>query len=237
MAVDYVIDQPCKVKDALSLDCMVSLIKQRNRALAVLEMVKRDGRSGEQALNATFQVQVATSQGVQVREQKVSDPLISTKRLDELQANCNGCLASGGRAFGCYRSISYPFSRRAEEWLRGVARKAVEGKGPGMLPLQFIVERMAEGGPFSKMRADPRGTFFEARKPLDIVVEEGLFNRKTVNTDQVFNILMGMGRMKGPHMRMLLFFSGGLGVLDGEPAAGFFERALKMTDADGRVSW
>jgi hypothetical protein len=239
MAMDYLIDQPCKVKDVLSLDGLISLIKQRNRGLTILEMMKRDGKSDEQALNATFKVQVVTPQGVQVKEQRVADLLNSTKKLDELRVYCNGCPANGGRAFGCYRSINYPISRKAEEWLAGVSGKAANSKGPGMLQLQFIVEQKMDGGPFSKMRADPRGTFFESKKPLEIPVTigSGLFNKKTVNTDQVFNLLMGMGRMKGSHMKMLLLSSGGLSIVSEEPKAGSFQQMFKATDGNGKTSW
>lgn len=239
MALDYVIDQPCKVKESLSLDGLVSLIKQRNRGMTILNMMKRDGKSDEQALNATFQVQVVTPQGVQVREQRVADLLNSTKKLDELQVYCNGCPANGGRAFGCYRSINYPISRKAEEWLAGVSRKAAESNGPGMLPLQFIVEQRMDGGSFSKMRADPRGMFFESKKPIDIhvTIGSGLFNKKTVNVDQILNMLIGMGRMRSPHMRMLLFFSGGLSIMSEEPKAGTYQQAFKATDKDGKTSW
>jgi len=46
-----------------------------------------------------------------------------------------------------------------------------------------------------------------------------------------------LDRMKCPHMQMLLWFSGGLKVLDSEPMSGSFEQMFKATDKDGNVLW
>jgi hypothetical protein len=239
MAVDYIIDQSCKVKEALSLNGLVSLIKQRERATVIIEMAKKNGKSDEEALNMTFKVQVRTPGGVQETDVKVSELLAGTKKLDELQPLCKDCTAGFGRPFGCYRSLHYPISRKAEEWLADVARKAAESRGPAMLPLQFIVEKNVDGGNITRMRADPGSVFFELKRPLDIpvVVGTGLFNRKTVNTDQVFNQVIGLSRMRGAHMKMLLLMSGALAITDGEPAPETYNGAFQASGNDGVKRW
>lgn len=238
MAVDYIIDQPCKVKETLSVDGMVALIKQRYRAVAAIETIKRDVKSDEQAMRATFQIMLAAPGGVRAADVKVSELLAGTEKLDRLQAYCKGCPASGGKPFGCYRTLSYPISRKAEEWLAATARKAA-ADGPAVLPLAFIVEKKVDGGNISRMRADRDGAFFELKRPLDVlaVTGTGPSVRKTVNTDQVFNMLLGQRRMREARMKMLLLMTGGLARMNEEPVPGTYQVAFRASGEDGALSW
>jgi len=238
LGVDYIVDQPCKVKETLSTEGMVSLIKQRYRAVAAIEGIKKDTKSDEQAMSATFQIMLAAPGGVQAADVRISELLAGTERLDRLQAYCKGCPASGGKPFGCYRTLSYPISRKAEEWLAATARKSAMDR-PGRLPLQFIVENNLDGGNISKMRADPEGAFFGLKRPLDIpiVTGTGPLDRKTVNTDQVFNMALGQRRMSEARIKMVLLISGGLAIMKQEPARGTYQVAFRETGNDGTSSW
>lgn len=246
MAIDYIIDQQCKVKETLSLNGMLSMIKQRNRALLSIELMKKDGKTEEEARNSIFKVQTLTADGkMETKDCTALDLLNSTKPLDELQNFCKNCIANFGKtsgyyqanAFGCYKVINYPISKKAESWLIDVSKNALEKGAPGSLPLQFIHDQKIAGDIFNRMRKDPNGTFFELQKPLEIVTSKGLFVKKVINTNQIFDILFGMQRMKIPHMIFLLFFSGGLVIQDKEPTPGTNKQAIRVTKEDGQNSW
>jgi hypothetical protein len=238
LGVDYIVNQPCKVKETLSVEGMVALIKQRYRAVAMIEATKEGGKSDEQAINATFQIMLAAPGGVQSADVRVSELFAGTEKLDDLQIYCRYCPASAGKPFGCYRIISYPISRKAEEWLAATAGKAAAGS-LAILPLEYILERNIDGGNISKMRADPDDAFFELKQPLDIPVRTGTgpCDRKMVNTDQVFNLLLGMRRIGEDCMKMLLPMSGGLTVTKEEPAPGTYQVAFPTPYKDGTSSW
>lgn len=238
MAIDYIIDQQCKVKENLSVDGMVSMIKQRNYAFTILDLIKKEGKTDEEARNSTFKTQAMASDGkMEIKEHKVSDLFDNTKPLDNLQKFCKDCPANREEAFGCYQVINYPISKKAEEWLIEISKNALEEGAPNSLTLNFILDQNITGDRFNQMRKDPNGVFFELRKPLKIVVSKGFLSKKVVNADQIFDILFGMGRMENPHMMLLSFFSGGLIVQDKEPKAGTFQQAFQITDNEGQKSW
>jgi len=115
MGVDYLIDHPCKVKEMLSGDRMITMIKQRNRGLTIVNLMATDGMPEADALNSMIKVQSADGTHQEMR--KVSEVLQETDCLSELQVHCKSCPASKGEPFGCYRWISYPLSSKAEAWL------------------------------------------------------------------------------------------------------------------------
>lgn len=239
MGIDYVVDQPCQVKRTLSTDGMVALIRQRYRAVAAIEAVRRDAQPDEQAMGATFPIMLASPGGVRKADVKVSGLLAGTEKLGWLQKYCRGCPASAGKAFGCYRTLDYPVSRRAEEWLAATARNAAAKGGAAGLALDYIVEKDVDGGSVSRMRADPDGGFFELKRPLDIAIVAGTgpCEGKRVNTDQVLNLALGRRRIREARMKMLLLMTGGLTRAEEHPAPGTYQVAFRGSGEDGAVSW
>ncbi|HMK45392.1 MAG TPA: hypothetical protein VK436_02090 [Methanocella sp.] len=234
MGVDYLIDHPCKVKDTLSGDRMIAMIKQRNRGLAIINLMATDGMSEADALNSMIKVQALDGTHQEMR--KVSEVLHDTSCLDQLQVNCKSCPASHGEPFGCYRWISYPLSAKAEDWLAYLSKKSAVKGPPRSKSLIFIQEQELDGGRVTGMRTSGP-EYFEIRKPRKIVVGGTPFNLKYVNTDQVLNLLFGFERVKSAHALMLLHLSGGLTLQDKEPARGSYEFLTKKTDETGEIKW
>ncbi len=237
MAVDYVIDYPCKVKEALPLDELIPRIKRRDHCRYILASRLQDGESEEKALNSTIEFQVRKPDGITTRKEKLSDALESTKVLDDLEKQCKDCPVSQGQDFGCYCVINYPISGQAEKWLAGVAKQAAKNGPPASLMLDFILDKGLDGGSVTKMRA-AGDAYLEMRKPLDIMVEGGIFGKKKViNTDQVLRVLIDVDAMRAPHMRGLLEFSGGLSDTDIKPPCACCQLTATVTDQDGKISW
>ena len=238
MGIDCIIDYDCKVREALTPDGMVSMIKNRNRAVTAVQMLKKEGKTDEEVLNTTFKFHMLTLEGEpEIKDYKVSDLLKSTLPLEDMQNDCEPCPAGGGKPFGCYTTINYPISGKAESWLADTSRKALEKGAPNSMILNYIIDRKVTGGSFDRMRKDPGSIFFELKEPLEIAINRSFFSEKSVNTDQIFNIIFGTGMMKNPHMMMLLYFSGGLLIRKNEPEQGTVRQEVKITDKDGKESW
>ncbi|HMK48054.1 MAG TPA: hypothetical protein VK436_15645 [Methanocella sp.] len=236
MAVDYIIDYPCKVKEALPLNELIPMVKRRDYCRYILSIRLQDGESEEQALNSTIEFQMRRPDGVTTQTEKLSDALNVTKVLDGLEGQCRDCPASRGQDFGCYCVINYPISGKAEEWLIDMAKQALERGPPDSLLLDFILDKGLDGGSIPEMRAAD-STYLELRKPMEVVVPDGPFKGRTVSTDQILAMFIDVGTMGRPHMKGLLQFSGGFSVLYREPACITGLLASRMVDESGTETW
>lgn len=249
MAIDYIIDMDCEVKRQLTKDGMVSMIKQRDRANAIIDLLRREGKSCEEALGHTFRLQLRTPHGIQEKEQKVSDLLESTRHLETLGAHCTRCLLglnglnedrSAGltiEPFCCYRSINYPISRKAEEWLAGTARGALAKGGVSMITLDYIIDNKVTGREINALRQGSQGRFLELEKPLEVVMSKGLLMKKAVNTGQLLFMLFGFPVVEPAQMLMLLHFADALEISDEKPDGNSSRMAMGVKDENGPEKW
>jgi hypothetical protein len=250
MAIDYIIDMDCEVKRQLTRDGLVSMIKQRDRAKAIMDLLEKEGRSKEEVLSHKFKVQFLTPHGVEEKEQTVSDLLESTRHLDTLQSQCNACalrlnkvgdaLSGPGPAigaFGCYGSINYPISRRAEEWLAERAREALARGGANAMTLNYILDNRVTGREMNALRRGPHRRYLELERPLDVVVGKGLLGKKTVNTGQLLFMLFGSPEVQRAQMVMLLYFADALKIGDEKPDGGSCQVAVSMKAGNGTTNY
>lgn len=226
------------MKDALTQEGLISLIKQRDRGMTVLGLLVRGGMKREQALTTTVGIQVATPEGIENRDYRISELLDEARVLDDLQAHCEECMAGRGEAFGCLKCIHYPISGKAEEWLVELSKNALVKGQPHAAALQYVHNSGITGDQFRRMRADATGSFLELKKPLQVTIAKSLLNKKTVYTDQLLYLLLGSGKIQDPRqMAMLLLFAGALTVTGRQPDEGSCEMAVNITGDDGKDSW
>jgi hypothetical protein len=218
MAIDYLVDMDCPVKDELTKEGLVSMIKQRNYANAVMDVLKKEGKPDEEIMKHEFRVQRMTPGGIEEKPQKISDLLECTRHLDTLGAHCKTCYFGGNgighsdgnvEPFGCLNGINYPISRKAEEWLADMARDAVAKGGSRLLVLNYILDNKVSGHEINKLRGR-QGRFLELSKPLKVVLSNGLVGKKAVDTDQIMCMLFGPPAVEPTQMVMLLLFAGAL---------------------------
>lgn len=218
MAIDYIIDIDCEIKRQLTKEGLVSMVKQRNYANAVVAALKKEGKSDDVIMKHEFRFQRMTPGGIEEKPQKISDLLECTRHLDTLGAHCKTCYFGGNgighldgnvEPFGCYNIINYPISGKAEEWLADIARDALAKGGSRLLTLNYIIDNKVSGHEINKLR-NKQGRFLELKKPLEVVLNKSLMSRKTVDTGQIMFMLFGPSVVEPTRMTMLLLFAGAI---------------------------
>ncbi len=221
----------CEAKEKLGLSEFSSMIKQRNRAKSIM-MVLED--QGKDPMSASFTVEKEVKGGEkETRTYTVSEVLENTQNLESLKARCSECPASCGRYFGCFRAVNFPVSKESEKWLIGLAKNAISDGGDAKVFVESLLSQNFTGNRFKRLRESKPGFFFECEKALSASFEDG----RTVTSDQILEALVGMAEMKKPHMLLSLFFSGGLKVLDDEPAPGEYDQFVKASSEGNKDKW
>jgi hypothetical protein len=204
MGIDYIVDLDCPAKQALTVEKMVALIKGQNQARTIIEVRRREGdqRPPEQL---TFTRMVLRPEGPTKQEINVGTLLKQTQELQVHAHHCEGCKANlPGHPYGCYGSISYPISTRAEEWLMGLLPAKLESAA-GHLLRSAVTDFKYTGGMFLNMR--PQEMFFESRAPVRRKWGAWL-SGWTLTSDQLLQMLFGLGTLQPAHCKMMSIILG-----------------------------
>ena len=115
MGIDYVIDWKCEPKIALSTPGILTRLKARDRAEAIIKLY-RDNGDMRPPSEMGFELVRRTPDGEEETQVVIVQTLLDEiAPLDDLAYHCESCPANAARkAFGCYGSIGYPISRAAE---------------------------------------------------------------------------------------------------------------------------
>ena len=242
MAIDYIIDRNCPVKDEVGADGLVELIKSRNRAAEIFRRLIEDGKSEAEALQTSFSIQMYSSVTgeAEVKKVTVRDLFSQTSQLKDLAVHCESCPLNQGEGFGCYDVINYPISAEAERWLVQLAN-AAQAKGlPESILLKFILDEEVTGEFFGRLRRNDQTVFLQYPEPLEVVVEKKLLKKTKVNTDQILDMLFAIGTMERTHQMFLLFFSSGVTISNQEPDPQAFlgnVQAAAVSSEDGETRY
>src|SRR4051794_38135284 len=133
--------------------------------------------------------------------------LAEGRALEELEGHCLGCPANASpRAFGCYGYIQYPIEAATERFLLGLLPDDPSSTAAIVLA-RALADYGWNGEHTAKMRAQG-DTFFELRDP--VVVRWGTL---MLSSDQLFQMVFGVGPIQPSHATMLALF---FGMLDHE---------------------
>jgi hypothetical protein len=204
MAIDYVVDLPCLPKQAISIERIIALIKGKNQASAIIEMARRGGDQ-RPVEELSFTRVVMRPEGPVQEKMSVSTLLNQAQELQPHAHHCEGCKANlFDRPFGCFGSISYPIAARAEEWLMSLLPKDLNSPA-GHLLRSAVTDFKYTGGIFLSMR--PNETFFEGRIPIKRKWGSW-FSAWTLNSDQLLQMLFGLGNLQPSHCKMMSIILG-----------------------------
>lgn len=208
MAIDYYGAFPCKVREAVSDDDLLRMEKARNRAYAVLEMMRSDPSmaQGKPESEWTFKAVVLGPDGPQETEMRVADALADAAPLESLARACVGC-PNNIRAtdFGCGGAVHYPITAQAERWL--VQRLPDDlSTRRGQLLTRAIADFQFDGACIDAARS--RSDLYESR----VAAERkwgGFFSRKThITSSQILHMAFAVGSLQPAHAKMVAYFLG-----------------------------
>jgi hypothetical protein len=205
MGIDYVLDLACTPKKHLTVEGMVNLVKARNRADAVIDMLRREGdkRTPEQV---SFEMVLQTPDGTKSDTVTVQSLLDQAKALEPEREHCAGCPANhDSPGFGCYKSIPYPIAEECEAWLLQLLPDDLESTA-GRLLTRAIDDFDWDGEHAAGMREDG-DTFFESNQTLAVTWGEG-DDLVEVDSDQIFHMLFHVGHLGATHAFMVCVFFG-----------------------------
>lgn len=213
MAIDYIIDKSCAVKEDTGVSGLVDLVKSRNRAMAIYKRMLESGHDENSALDAGFFIQTMAPDGESVsKEVSVRELLRESKVLKELANHCSDCELNRDDGFGCYQTIQYPISGDAERWLAQLVQVAWEKGLPFSILIRFIQDEEVSGELYGELRKANPKVYQELTEPVLVEVGDDF-----VNTNQILDMMFTLGVIERTHQMFLLFLSGGVEVQDHEP--------------------
>ena len=224
MAVDYIINKVCAVKEELGSNELVQLIKSRTWASQLFQHLLEEGMSEEQALDIRYTVQTRVQNGEsKTRQVTVREIFSQSDALKGLSHHCQDCPLNRGEGFGCYDAVNYPISAEAERWLAVRTERAIKAG----LPNSILVEAVT-GEFFGNLRSDPNGVYLVASEPYEVLVEKKVMRKVKVDTNQVLDMMFAVGVMERTHQMFLILFSGGVRITQEEPDPTQFRQGVQI---------
>ncbi len=204
MAIEYVLDLRCPVKEAVPTVDLMGLVRSQRQGELLLEMSRREGDQ-RPAGEITITRRVQTPEGVQEKSVSIQQMLDEAAPLEPLAHHCAGCRANMlEQPFGCYASISYPIRAAAEQWVMSRLPETLASTA-GHFLVAAIRDFQYSGEPIARLRS--KGAFFESRKPARRQWGPWL-NKRTITSDQMLQMMFGLGNLGPSHCVMLALFLG-----------------------------
>lgn len=214
MAIDYIVHFECAPKlelghgdDVEGTARLLDMLKARSRADAITELARKQGQNPSE-ISITIQI---TGPGGDPKPQQVTlaELRAMSAELENYSAACTECPANILRQpFGCFGIINYPIQTQSEEWVMNRVQPA------NTLGGQFLLGALADfgytGAYIDEMR---RHGMFEAKLPINKIVEKKLFRSIEVNSNQVLEAILGVGEaLSSDHCFGILLWLGAIAV-------------------------
>ena len=192
----------CEPKRTLGAAKIVHLVKDRLRVEALLAKLREDG-DRRQPAEITFTA-VRRRGGTEERtEHNLKVMLDEGAALEAHEHHCFGCPVNVSQhPYGCHGYIQYPIRRSTEAFLLSLLPPRLDTTAGRMLT-SALADLGWDGSYAAKLRAEG-DSFFEAREPPAATWGDGA----KVTSDQVFQMLFGLGPLDPSHAMMLLLFFG-----------------------------
>ncbi len=205
MGIDYVVGLGCDPKRVLGVPGMVEMLKVRSRARSVLDMARARGdrRAPSQI---TFESMVVHPTGPAHQRLTVKELFDEAALLDVHARRCTSCTARvQSDPFTCWGYISTPILPSSERWLLDRLPSDPRSPALGML-MSAVKEHAFDGEPAARLRANGRA-YFEASSPAVRSWGKGK-NTFTLSSDQLWQMLFCVGRIRPMHALMCTYFLG-----------------------------
>jgi hypothetical protein len=208
MAIDYFSLFPCKVREALPGDELLTKIKMRNQANMVLDVMRNDPQVSGSGPESEWKVKTVTfsSDGPKERVVSISDLLREAAPLDALGVHCSGCAANvRNTTFGCGGAIHYPISAEAEHWL--LSRLPSDLSSPrGSLLTRAIADFRYDGAVIDAGRR--RKEIYAAGEPVERQWGGFLRKKTRINSSQMLQMSFAVGNLPAAHAKLVAYIVG-----------------------------
>lgn len=201
MAIDHIIDYDCVPKQTLATEGLLERLKGQQRADFIIDLLRQQG-DNRPVDQLDFEFTRSTPEGHTEKQViLVKDLLDAAAELQPLRHHCAGCPANRtGEPFGCIGFVQYPVSAEGEGWL--IDRLPVPDEPLVWLLLrQGIKEFNYDGQMIVPLRGGADSHYFESPQPLTRRLGE-----LEVNSNQVFEMIFGVGNIIPNHAALLLLF-------------------------------
>jgi hypothetical protein len=207
MGIDYVIDYECVPKRILGVAGLLAKLKARQRAQAVIQLYRDRGENRPPSAMGFEMVRRAADGSEEVQVIIVQDMLDEAAPLDDLKAHCTGCPANLlQRPYGCFNTVNYPISGRAELWL--LTRLPTPDQPLLFLLVQQAAQDVALNTALTQqiaaMRAHP-GVYFQSGEVLGRRYDE-----LTISTNHLFQLLFLPESIQPAYGALLLLLLGAI---------------------------
>lgn len=236
MAFEYLLTHSCPVKDAFPKDALIGALEAKATLKRHRDSGRRRGLSERQILAEEVPIHLHEGGEKRVKIEKLKTIKKRVDQLEALRDHCQDCPANcSGRDFGCHGTIRYPISGEGEAWIMRnfCAAEAAESSQIH----EWIREHEIRGEGLARVRAErlglgpEAGQVFEMESAATKVYEDETGERREVTSDQIFELMMSVGRWEE---ELIVHFLKDCGAIGGEQADGFAETA--RDDAEGERS-
>ncbi|WP_028103729.1 hypothetical protein [Pseudoduganella violaceinigra] len=208
MAIDYFASFPCQVREAVSDADLLRMIKARNRASMVAEVMRKDPKVDKSKPESdwTFQTIMQRPEGPEETQMRIGDLIEESAPLNALKQHCVACPANvRNDDFGCGGAVHYPLSASTERWL--VSRLPDDLDSPrGLLLTRAINDFQFDGAAIDAARG--RKELYEANLPAERKWG-GFFSKKTrITSSQILHMAFNVGDLAPAHAKLVAYFLG-----------------------------
>ncbi len=221
MGLEYITLKNCPVKESINDQELLSAVKQQNQAEGVLQMLTSKGMSRDEAMAFKLTKVINRPDGAQQVKIAIADMFAQIPDLKSNEHHCANCPISSGSTFGCIGFLNYPISARCEQWLATLVQASIKKGTPYSMMVEFIEDQKISGSQLNQMRQHG-DQFFESSSPIKIVTMKSFFKSKSINLDQVWEMILLSGQMQTTHMNYLLMMLGGVATDDQKPTVPFY---------------
>ncbi len=203
MAIEYIVDLVCPVKEILPPAKFMYLIKMGNMANVAIALA---GEAAKTKPLAEFFVKhiLKTPTGTQEQQVSIQTMLDAAAELRLHEHRCQGCRGNMlNRSFGCYGSISYPVQAETEQRLMDLLPQRLESTA-GSLLREVVRDFKYDGHLVRNMR---RRHLFERTDPIKRTWGFA-FAKWEFDSNQLLEMMFCVGAVQPNHSMMLALFLG-----------------------------
>jgi hypothetical protein len=231
MAFEYLNTYACPVRKRFKDRVFVEECKSLHGVVQIFSALRAEGHSDKDILAKEVNHVVNRRGQQEVRTSKVKRLKKRAEKFLKWAKHCKDCPANaGGAHFGCYGAIHYPIGSAEEEWIMEQFRGSAEPMDSfvqhlietnnidGMDMAQARMEQMAAGD-------GPAMNLYERSHAVSRTFEGEDGESRSISSDQLFQLMMGMGHWEPNTMVMFLK---DFGAVDAEKADDAGAQAMIM---------